>query len=134
MAQVVMTDEQKELLIADPNFVTAVKWSILAQADYERGVDGTGVSGAANLKQWAQWRPLAAQIIANPAIINGGAAQFFVNQISVQSLTCWDNVSNLTADAIQWLYGNHGGNSTNYFGANSLAQAWFAQQVLTSPW
>lgn len=128
MAQVVMTDAQKDLLLADPNFAIQVKWSILDQANFTRGQDGTGLSGAAALKQWAQWRPFAAQLIDNPSIINGNATQFFVNQIATEALPCWDNVANTTAAAIAWLISN------NHFGANDLAQAWFAQRVYQSPW
>lgn len=129
MAQVVMTDAQKDQLLADPNFAVQVKWSILDQANYTRGQDGTGITGAANLKSWAQMRPLCAQLIANPGMIDSTAAsQFFVNQIASESLPCWDNVANTTTAAISWLITN------NHFGANDLAQAWFAQQIYQSPW
>jgi hypothetical protein len=130
MAQVVMTDAQKEQLVNDPNFQLQVKWSILDQAAYYRGLDGTSQVGAAALQTWAQSRPLAAQIIGNPTIADGGVMQsyHFVETISQMGLSCWDNVANSTTSAIAWLLAN------NYFGPNALAQAWFKQQVYQSPW
>lgn len=128
MAQVILSDANKEALLADPNFAVAVKWSILAQAAYTRGQDGTNLVSAASAKQFAQWRPLAAHLIAQPSIIDQTAYYFFIDQIVLQGLICWNSTSNLTSDAIAWLYAN------NHFGANDLAQAWFAQQVYQSLW
>lgn len=129
MAQVQMTDVQKDQLLNDPNFRLQVKYSIQDQAISTRGNDGTGTSGATALKQWAQWKPLAAQIMNNPNMIDvDRAAQFFINRIAQEQLTCWNDQTNTTTDAIAWLIAN------NHFGANDLAQAWFAEQVYQGPW
>ena len=115
--------------MADDNFSEGVKNSILDQAVYTRGNDGTGISGAVGLKQWAQWKPLAAQYFGNASSIDmNKAPQFFINQITKQGLPVWNNVTNTTADAIQWLIDH------NHFGANDLAQAWFDEQTYQGPW
>lgn len=136
MAQVTLSDSNRVALAADPNFQAACLAAIYDQAVYLMGQNGTNIATAQAAQQFAQWRPLAAQIFSNPNMVasNGITATQFALFISQQGLTCWDNVTNQTSDAIAWLQGNHGGNVTNYFGANALAQAWFAKQVVSSPW
>lgn len=136
MAQVILSDSNRVALVADPNFQAACLAAVYDQAVYMMGQNGVNIATAVAAQQWAQWRPLAAQIISNPSMVssNGNTALQFALFISTMGLTCWDNVSNTTSDAILWLQGSHGGNVTNYFGANALAQAWFAKQVAASPW
>jgi hypothetical protein len=130
MAQVVLTDANRLLLAADPNFQAACLAAIYDQAVYLMGDNGVNKSTPLAAQQWAQWRPLAAQIMGNPAMVsgNGNTATQFSLFISQLGLACWDNVANTTAAAIAWLQSN------NYFGANALAQAWFAKQTALSPW
>lgn len=128
MAQVTMTDAQKELLLNDTTFQVQVKWSILDQAAYTRGDNGVNKADATSAKNWALWRSHAARIIENPnAFIGYNDYLFFVNQISTQALPCWDNVANTTTAAVQWLISN------NHFGANDLAQAWFTEKTYQNP-
>ena len=129
MAQVIIPDIYKDALVTDASFIQQVKYSIIDQAIYVKGQDGTGTYNAASFKQLAQWKPFAAQIVSNSNVIDMSVApQFFVNQIVKQGLPCWNDQTNLVADAVAWLVSN------NHFGANDLAQAWFADKVYQSPW
>lgn len=136
MAQVILSDTTRVQLANDVNFQAACLAAVYDQAVFVMGDNGVGKATAQAAQQWAQWRPLAAQITSNPAMVPTGSA--LSNQvvlfISTMGLTCWDNATNLTSDAILWLQGAHGGNATNYLGANALAQAWFAKQVALAPW
>lgn len=136
MAQVILSDTTRVQLANDSNFQAACQAAIYDQAVFLMGDNGVNKPTAQAAQQWAQWRPLAAQITSNPALVpnNGTLSLQMALFISQMGLTCWDNVSNQTSDAILWLQGAHGGNATNYLGANALAQAWFAKQVALSPW
>lgn len=125
MAQVIMTDAQKELLKADPNFQAEVKWGILNKTAYWMGQDGTGQVGAAALKKWALSRPYAALIQRNTGM--AAPTDQILNQflIFAKTITVWDNVANTTAAAVAYMLTN------NTF--DTLADNWFDSQIATNP-
>lgn len=136
MAQVILTDATRLQLVNDTNFQYLCRAAILDQSLSTLNDNGTSKPDAASAKKWGLWTPLAAQILNNPSMIsgNGNLADQFSMFIVQRNLVCWDSSTNLTSDAILWLQGNHGGNVTNYFGANALAQDWFINATSATLW
>lgn len=125
MAQVIMTNAQKELLKVDSSFQSEVKWGILNKAAYWMGQDGTGQVGATALKRWANSRHFAALIQLNPGM--AAPTDQVLNQflIFAKTITVWDNVANTTAAAVAYMLAN----ST----FDTLADNWFDSQIATNP-
>lgn len=125
MAQVIMTNAQKELLKADSAFQSEVKWGILNKVAYWMGQDGTGQAGAAALKKWANSRHLAAIMQLNPGM--AAPTDQILNQflIFAKTIAVWDNVANTTAAAVNYMLTN----ST----FDTLADNWFDSQVASTP-
>lgn len=125
MAQVIMTNAQKELLKADPSFQSEVKWGILNKVAYWMGQDGTGQVGAVALKKWANSRAYAALIQRNPGM--SSPTDQILNQflIFAKTITVWDNVANTTAAAVAYMLTN------SIF--DTLADNWFDSQIATNP-
>lgn len=125
MAQVILTDAQKELLKADSNFQSEVKWGILNKVAYWMGQDGTGMVGAVALKKWANSRHLAAIMQLNPGM--AAPTDQILNQflIFVKTIAVWDNVANTTTAAVNYMLAN------SIF--DTLADNWFDSQVASTP-
>ena len=128
MALVVLTNQQKEALKNDTDFREEVKWAILNQAAYWKGLDGTAVPGgqtSPNLARWAKSRQLAAQITLNPAQIdptqgNNQVVDRFL--LYVKNITCYDDVVAFdTATVTAYLLANA------HFEA--MANNWFDDQI-----
>lgn len=128
MAQVILTDAQKELMKADASFQAEVKWAILNKAAFWLGLDGTAIPGgqtAANLMRWAKSRHFAALVQQNPGLASPN--DLLLNQflIFVKNTTVWDNAANTTAAAVAYMLTN------SIF--DTLADNWFDVQISTVP-
>lgn len=125
MAQVILTDAQKELLKADSSFQSEVKWGILNKAAFWVGQDGTGQVGAVALKKWANSRHLAAIIQLNPGMAS--PTDQILNQflIFVKTTPVWDNVANTTTAAVNYMLAN------GIF--DTLSDNWFDNQIASTP-
>lgn len=92
MAQVVLTNQQKEELKNFSDFREEVKWSILNKAAYWKGLDGSSVPGNDRIK-WAKSRFYAAQLQQNPQNANPDNNAGIIDRflIYVKNITCVDD-------------------------------------------
>ncbi len=129
MAQVVLTNVQKDLLGADPAFTQQVKWAILNKATFWKGVSGVAVPGGQtdpNLTKWAKARAFGAIVQGSPAIASASDnVQEFL--IYAKDFPCVnDQVVFATSNVITYLLTD----PINNF--DSLSDKWFDAQVATT--
>jgi|SRR6185369_2722035 len=129
MAQVVLTNVQKDLLGSDPAFTQQVKWAILNKASFWKGVSGVSVPGGqtdANLTKWAKARHFAAIVQNSPSMAEASdnPREFL---IFAKDFPCVnDQVAFSNAAVINYLLTD----PVNNF--DSLSDKWFDAQVAST--
>lgn len=126
MARIILSNSQKENLLAHPGFIQQVKWGILNKASYWAGHDGTTPPGG--IERWRKSKSLAKQILANPSMVeNQDNVRKFL--VYVKNTACVDDqiVGFNPEDTINYLLTN----GTDQF--DVMSDTWFDAQIATAP-
>lgn len=124
MALVVLSADQKEIMLQNAEFIKLTKWSILDKFAYWKGIDGTNIVTAAAATRWARTRQYIAahdlSIAESSNIVNT-----FVGQL-IKNTPCWDNQVTFNADTVTTYLLNN-----NHFDA--MADQWMDIQIASQP-
>ncbi len=122
----VLTDSQKDLLLADESFKSEVKWAILNKAAYQLGLNGVGLDDAASATQWRKYTNLSLALNANPGQAESldNVKQFLIYLKGVDCVQASFSVSGVVAFLLN--------NGSGYNNFDAAANKWFDDHIATN--